>query len=119
MKKVIKIGIGDSVSTAKGFIDAWKRAEKNEKVKAENRLDFENLESLLKTLTTGRFVLLKTLRKNGPMSIRALAGALKRDYKNVHTDVKKLELIGLVSRSNDDKISVPWDIVQARLRLAA
>jgi len=119
MRKEIQIGIGDSVSTARGFIDAWKRAEKNEKMKAEHRLDFENLETLLKTLTSGRFVLLKTLRKNGPMSIRALAGALKRDYKNVHTDVKKLELIGLVSRTNDEKVSVPWDIVQARLRLAA
>ena len=119
MRKEIQIGIGDSVSTARGFIAVWKRAEKNEKVKAEHRLDFENLESLLKTLTSGRWVLLKMLRKNGPMSVRALAGALKRDYKNVHTDVKKLELIGLVSRTNNEKVEVPWDIVEARLRLAA
>jgi predicted transcriptional regulator len=119
MKKEIQIGIGDSVNTAKGFIDAWKRAERGKKVKAEYRLDFENLESLLKTLTSGRWVLLKKLRKSGPMSIRALAGELERDYKNVHTDVRRLELIGLVSRTHDEKVEVPWDIVEARLRLAA
>ncbi len=119
MKKGIHIGIGDSVTTAKGFIDAWKRAEKSDKVEAEHRLDFESLESLLKTLTPGRWVLLKKLRKSGPMSVLALARELKRDYKNVHTDIKKLESIGLVSRTRDEKVQVPWDIVEAHLRLAA
>ena len=119
MKKGIQIGVGDSVTTAKGFIDAWKRVERGEKVEAEHRLDFESLESLLKTLTSGRWVLLKKLRKMGPMSVRALASELKRDYKNVHTDIKKMEYIGLVSRTRDEKVQVPWDIVEAHLRLAA
>ena len=74
---------------------------------------------LLKTLTSTRWVLLKTLYKSGPMSIRALANELSRDYKNVHTDIKRLEFIGLISRTKDDKIDVPWDIVEARLMLAA
>jgi predicted transcriptional regulator len=50
MAKEIHIGIGDSASTAKGFIDAWKRVEQGEKVKTEQRLNFENLETLLRTL---------------------------------------------------------------------
>jgi len=119
MKKQVQIGLGNATSTVKGFIDAWKRAERGEKVEAEQRLYFENLETLVKTLTAGRWVLLKTLRTNGPMSVRALAGALGRDYKNVHTDVSRLELIGLIGRTKDEKIEVPWDIVEARLRLAA
>jgi len=119
LRKKIQIGIGNSAATAKGFIDAWKRAERGERLEAEHRLDFESIESLLNTLTSGRWVLLKTLRKAGPMSVRSLAAELKRDYKNVHTDLKKLESIGLVSRTRDDKVQVPWDIVEARLRLAA
>jgi predicted transcriptional regulator len=119
MAKEIRIGVGDPVSTAKGFIDAWKRVEHGEKVKAEERLNFENLETLLRTLTPGRWVLLKKLRTNSPMSIRALANALKRDYKNVHTDVRRLEHIGLITRTQDDKVEVPWDIVETRLSLAA
>jgi predicted transcriptional regulator len=119
MAKEIQIGVGDAVSTVKGFIDAWKRAERGEKVKAVQRLNFENLETLLRTLTSGRWFLLKTLRTNGPMSIRALASALGCDYKNVHTDVRRLEHIGLIARTQDDKVQVPWDIVEARLSLAA
>jgi predicted transcriptional regulator len=119
MKKEIHIGVGDSARTAKGFIDVWKRVERGEKVEAEERLYFENLETLLKTLTSGRWVLLKTVRTNGPMSVRSLANELRRDYKNVHTDVRRLEGIGLINRTKDDKIEVPWDILEARLRLAA
>ena len=119
MKKQIKIGVGDAATTAKDFIDIWRRAECGEKVEEEQRLNFENLEILLKTLTTGRWVLLKILRENGPMSIRSLANELGRDYKNVHTDVRKLEYIGLVGRTEDGKIKVPWNVVEARLMLSA
>ena len=119
MKKQIKIGVGDAVTTAKDFVEAWKLAERGEKVQERNMLHFENLEVLLKTLTPGRWSLLKKLHANGPMSIRALAKDLDRDYKNVHTDVRRLENIGLIGRNKDDCIIVPWDIVEARLLLAA
>ena len=119
MKKQIKIGVADAVNTAKNFIDVWKKAENGKKVVTEQRLNFESLEILLKTLTTKRWMLLRTLRKSGPMSIRALSNELGRDYKNVHTDVRLLERIGLINRTKEEKIGVPWDIVEARLKLAA
>ena len=119
MKKQIKIGVGDAVTTAKDFVEAWKLAERGEKVQERNMLHFENLEVLLKTLTPGRWSLLKKLHANGPMSIRALANDLDRDYKNVHTDVRRLENIGLIGRTKNSRIKVPWDIVEARLLLAA
>jgi len=119
MKKKIQISIGDSTRTAMGFIEAWKSAETGEGADVEERLVFENLETLIKTLTQGRWVLLKTLRTKGPMSVRALAMELGRDYKNVHTDVRRLEQIGLIDRNKDDKVRVPWDVVEAKLKLAA
>ena len=119
MKKQIKIGVGDAATTAKEFIDTWKLAESGEKVQEQNHLHFENLEVLLKTLTPGRWALLKKLHANGSMSIRALAKDLGRDYKNVYTDVRRLENIGLIGRTKNDRIKVPWDIVEARLLLAA
>ena len=61
MKKQITLGVGDAATTAKGFIDAWKLAESGETVKEIHRLHFENLEVLLKTLTPGRWVLLKKI----------------------------------------------------------
>ncbi len=119
MKKQLRIGVGDAADTAKGFVDTWKRAERGEKVVEDQRLYFEDLETLLKTLTSGRWALLKHLHEKGPMSIRALAKELGRDYKNVHTDVKRLRDIGLVSQTEDGKIEVPWNVVEARLSLAA
>ncbi len=119
MKKRIQISIGDSTTTARGFIEAWKRAEAGKRVETEQRLVFENLETLIKTLTQGRWVLLKALRTKGPMSVRALSKELERDYKNVHTDVRRLEQIGLIDRNKDGEVRVPWDTVEARLRLAA
>jgi predicted transcriptional regulator len=119
MKKQLRIGVGDAGVTARGFIDTWKRAERGEEVVEDQWLYFEDLETLLKTLTSGRWALLKNLHENGPMSIRALAKELGRDYKNVHTDVKRLRDIGLVSQTKEGKAEVPWNVVEARLRLAA
>jgi len=119
MKKQIKIGVSDAATTAKDFIDAWKRAESGKRVETGYKLNFENLETLLKTLTTGRWILLKTLHKSGPVSIRGLAKELSRDYKNVYTDVSLLEKVGLIDRTEDNKVEVPWNIVEARLQLAA
>ncbi len=53
------------------------------------------------------------------MSIKALARLLKRNYKNVHDDVKALEEIGLIERRENGLYSVPWDELQTTLRLAA
>ena len=119
MKKQIKIGVGDAATTAKEFIDAWKLAERGETVQEKHWLHFEDIEMLLKTLTPGRWALLKKLHASGPKSIRALAKDLERDYKNVYTDVRCLENIGLIGRTENDRVKVPWDIVEARLLLAA
>jgi len=37
MKKQIKIGVGDAATTAKKFIDIWRRAECGEKVEEVQR----------------------------------------------------------------------------------
>jgi predicted transcriptional regulator len=119
MKKKIKIGVSEAEVSAKGFVEAWKRAEKGQKSQAEHRLYFEDLETLIKALTSARWALLKALRSNGPMSIRSLANQLGRDYKNVHTDVRRLEQLGLIQHTIDEKVEVPWDVVEAQLKLAA
>ena len=53
------------------------------------------------------------------MSIRVLAKVLERNYKNVHKDVRRLESIGLIGRTQDSKVEAPWDTIEAQLRLAA
>jgi predicted transcriptional regulator len=73
----------------------------------------------VRILTPRRFELLKQLRQTGPTSIRALSKALGRDYKNVHADVVELLQIGLIERTDEGLVQVPWDEIDAHLRLAA
>jgi predicted transcriptional regulator len=53
------------------------------------------------------------------VSIRSLANTLGRNYKNVHEDVTRLLHMGLIEKTADGRIEVPWDFVEARLHLAA
>jgi hypothetical protein len=48
MKKQIRIGVGDATTTAKGFIDAWKKAEQGEEMRATIASDFFSILALVK-----------------------------------------------------------------------
>jgi predicted transcriptional regulator len=80
-------------------------------------LSFDTLETLLKVLTPNRWKLLRKLRSSGPSSIRALAHALARDYRGVHSDVVVLLENGLIERSEYGKILVPWSRITAEMSL--
>ena len=82
------------------------------------RLSFESARTLFAELTPARLDLLDTLRKVGPCSVYALAKAAERNYSNVHTDVSRLEELGLIERNDASAISVPYDAVEILLPLA-
>lgn len=82
------------------------------------RLSFESARSLFAELTPARLDLLDTLRRVGPCSVYAVAKAAERNYSNVHTDVSRLEELGLVERAGDGSVSVPFDAVEIRVPLA-
>ena len=93
--------------------------DRGEDFEAQAHFSFPNLETLLTILTPKRFTLLGTLRRMGPSSVRAVAGAVGRDYKAVHTDVAVLIEYGLIERQAKDRVAVLWDHVHADMRLAA
>lgn len=82
------------------------------------RLNFESARSLFAELTPARLDLLDTLRRVGPCSVYALAKAAERNYSNVHTDVGRLEELGLIERSDDGDVLVPYESVEILLPLA-
>ena len=82
------------------------------------RLHFESARALFSELTPARIELLDTLRRQGPCSVYALAKAAARNYSNVHGDVAALEALGLVARDSADCVTVPFESVEIRLRLA-
>jgi predicted transcriptional regulator len=82
------------------------------------RLSFESARSLFAELTPERLDLLDTLRRVGPCSVHTLAKAADRNYSNVRTDVLRLEELGLVERSEDGSVSVPFESVEILVPLA-
>jgi predicted transcriptional regulator len=80
-------------------------------------VSFESMEGLQRTLTPLRWELMRVLQAEGPMSLRALARAVKRDVKRVHEDVHKLKELGLIEDAEAGGIWVPYD--EVRLELAA
>jgi predicted transcriptional regulator len=105
--------VGDARDALDRFEAAWNR--RTEGRSPLSVLSLMDLPLLLRTLTPARWELLDRLREAGPLSIYQLAKRLKRDYKNVHTDVSRMVEIGLVEKGDDGRVSVPWDVVRAEL----
>jgi predicted transcriptional regulator len=81
-------------------------------------LAFESARALFAALTPARLDLLEALRRVGPCSVYALARAAERNYSNVHADVSALESLGLLERSSDGTVSVPFEAIEIRMALA-
>ena len=92
---------------------AAKRLDKGDWTPQPATYSFETMAQLLRLLTANRWTLLETLRPLGPVSVRALAKALGRDYRGVHADTMALIEAGLVERDETMKIFVPWSRITA------
>lgn len=118
-KQHIHVGIEDTDRGFERLVETWERAEHGHIKETEVHLNFEDLSMLLSILTPRRLEVLKTLRQQSLPSVRALSKNLKRGYKNVHADVRALENVGLLERTNEGVLRVHWDVIDAHLKLVA
>jgi len=118
-KQHIHIGVEDANHGFNRFVEAWHKAETGNMEQAEIHLNFEDFAMLSSVLTPKRLELMKTLRQQGPLSVRALAKQLERDYKNVHADASALESSDLIQRTDEGLLIAPWDVIDAHVRLVA
>lgn len=118
-KQHIHIGVEDAERGFQRFVEAWRKAEAGGIEQAEVHLNFEDFSMLLSVLTPKRLALLRSLRQHGPLSVRALAKQLERDYKNVHSDAGALEDVSLIGRTKEGLLVAPWDVIDAHVRLVA
>jgi len=117
MPKTLYVRISPQADALDRFEAAWHLASGRAAPAPLAVLSFADLPLLLSTLTPARWNMLQHLKKSGPVSIYALAKALGRDYKNVHTDVARLVDLNLIEKTADSRIGVSWDAVRAELRL--
>jgi predicted transcriptional regulator len=98
----------------------WVAIDKGEKASEPiHRVYFESAEVLSRVITRQRHNLMKVLHANGPLTIRALAALLERDYKNVYEDVKILEESGLIERDSKNHVLAPYEKLTIELPLTA
>ena len=106
--------IGDFFEKA---IQAGARIDAGDMSAQPGEIAFESMDLLLKVLTANRWRLMRSLRAAGTSSIRQLAHALKRDYRGVHADVVALIEVGLIEKTEDGLITVPWDRITAEMTI--
>jgi predicted transcriptional regulator len=114
-RTTMQVHVGSLQDMGARFVDAWHRAERGERV-AETHVTFLDLEAMFGTLSPRRLELLRHLHRHGAGSIRELASAVQRDYKNVHQDVAALEAAGLIVK-DEGQLQAPWDEVLASVSL--
>jgi predicted transcriptional regulator len=114
MKAIIEVAKrGSAVRAAREQLSASRRGRS-----PDFRLSFESARSLFTDLTPARVDLLDTLRRVGPCSVYALAKTAERNYSNVHSDVARLEELGLIERTEEGSVSVPYESVEILVPLA-
>lgn len=96
------------------FVKVWKTGKSDGEL-----LQFESAAALFRVLTAKRWDLIERLQMTGPTTLRGLARELDRDVKRVHEDVSILMKHGLVVRTADRKICVPYDAIHAEFDLRA
>ena len=117
MSRTLNIRVSSLPDALDRFEAAWHLASGRRAPEPRRLLGFADLPLLFRTLTPARWQLLQRLRADGPLSVNALAKRLRRNYKNVHTDVTRLLQLGLIQRTADSLVGVPWDAVRAELKL--
>ena len=117
MPKTLYVRVSAREDALDRFEAAWHLASGRTPPAPLAVLSFADLPLLMKALTPARWDLLQQLKTAGPLSIFALAKLLKRDYKNVHTDVARLIELNLIEKTQTSLVRVNWDALRAELRL--
>jgi len=94
--KQIKLDIQSEEEFIRETTQAMKTVAAGKSVKPDSVISFDSLKTMRKFITDERLKILKTIRRDHPASIYALAKILKRDTKNVSDDVRYLSELGLL-----------------------
>ena len=116
-KAIIQIRKDDEAvikEAARGFVRAWNTGKSDADV-----FTFSSPAQLFAVLTPRRWEMIERLQAIGPVGFRGLARALGRDVKRVHEDAAVLIEWGLIERTAERKIRVPFDVIHADFDLRA
>lgn len=105
--------------TAEQRRDAILRAVRSGKAESAAHLDFESLDDAWHLLSDKRRGILKAMAGSGPLAIREVARRVGRDVRAVHSDVQRLLRAGVINRSEDGRVTLPYDTIRFEFTFAA
>jgi predicted transcriptional regulator len=94
--------------TRAAVIGAWKTG----KAESAARFNFESLESAWELFNARRWAILKIMAGQGPLSIREVARRAGRDVRAVHSDMQLLYHSGIIDRTADGKMILPFEVIR-------
>ena len=115
----IEIEVLSSAAALTAFARTWRQTRAGRK--ATPRLAFGSIAELFSAVSEKRLELVRHVAESEGLQIRPLSRALRRDYKNVHTDVQALIGLGLLEKDERGGLHAPFDeiVIRAGLRKAA
>ncbi len=106
--KAVVLEVGSLTDSVVGATRAWKIG----KAEGAARISFASAELLWKVLTAKRLEILKAMTGAGGLTIREIAHRVGRDIKAVHSDVKALQMAGVLDKSPEGRAIFPYDEVR-------
>jgi predicted transcriptional regulator len=90
------------------IVHAWKTGQPEAAV----RLDFESVEGAWQLLNPKRWTILRAMAGQGPLAIREVARRVGRDVRAVHSDMRALFLSGVIDKTQEGKMILPYDVIR-------
>ncbi|MFA7241066.1 MAG: hypothetical protein WC091_13235 [Sulfuricellaceae bacterium] len=117
-ERILNVTVGEPLeSSLARAAQTMEALERGETPAPYFSVGFSNIGQLLAIFTPRRWDLLAVLREGGPMTIAELARRLKRDYKNVHSDVEKLSEWQAVEKDEKGRTVAPYSEIVVDVRL--
>ncbi len=113
--KTLTLDVRAPADAMNDFMRAWETDQAQDSA----HISFATPELLWRVLTGKRWELLKMLCGIQPISIREAARRVKRDVKAVHADITALLNAGVLHRTEDGRISFPFDAIKVEFLLQA
>lgn len=105
---VLQVNVESLADGLDRAVKVMESLEQGQKVEKQESIGFSNVANMLALFTPKRWELIETLSSSEGMSINALANLLKRNYKNVHTDVSALIEWGILQKNEKNRVFVPY-----------
>lgn len=95
-KNVLVVTIGGGEELYEEGLEAIQQLERGESIEKPTTVTFANEKQLGDVFNERTYTLLRVVREEEPGSIRETARLVGRDVKNVHEELTKLEVLGII-----------------------